>query len=64
MPLDLQLNFKEGSTQTIHQSPVIWTGDKKHVTIDVKVKKPLEPVQLITGIFMDADEGKNFLKYK
>ena len=64
VPLDLQLNFKDGSTQTIHQSPAIWSVDKKHVTIDVKVKKSLESVKLVTGIFMDADESNNFIKYK
>ncbi|HEY5462600.1 MAG TPA: M1 family metallopeptidase [Hanamia sp.] len=64
VPVDLQLNFKDGSKQTIHQSPAIWAMDKKQVTIDVKTGKPIESAQLISGIFMDADESNNFLKYR
>jgi len=29
VPVDLQLDFKDGSTQTIHQSPAIWQWIKK-----------------------------------
>lgn len=64
VPVDLKLNFKDGSTQTIHQSPAIWGMDKERATIDVTSKKALESAQLISGIFMDADESNNFLKYK
>lgn len=64
VPLDLKLNFKDGSTKIIHESPAIWTGDKNQIAVDVKGKKPLESVQLVTGIFMDADESNNFLEYK
>lgn len=38
--------------------------DKKRVTIDVISKKPLASAQLIPGIFMDADETNNSLKFK
>ena len=64
VPVDLQLDFKDGSTQTIHQFPAIWAIGKKRVTIDVINKKPLASAQLIPGIFMDADETNNSLKFK
>jgi len=64
VPVDLQLNFKDGSKQTIHQTPAIWALDKKRVLIDVKTGKAIESAQLISGIFMDADESNNFLKYR
>ena len=64
VPVDLQLNFKDGSTQTIHRSPAIWAMDKRRVTIDVTNRKTLESAQLIPGIFIDADESNNFLKFK
>jgi len=64
VPIDIQLNFKDGSTQVIHKSPVIWAGNQKLVTINFTNKKALQSVQLITDIFVDADESNNFLENK
>lgn len=64
VPLDIQLNFKDGSTQTIHKSPGIWAGNQKQVTINIANKKALQSVQLVTDIFVDADESNNILENK
>ncbi|KAA9034525.1 M1 family metallopeptidase [Ginsengibacter hankyongi] len=64
VPIDIQLNFKDGSTQVIHKSPVIWAGNQKQVMIDITVKKALQSIQLVTDIFVDADESNNFLENK
>jgi hypothetical protein len=64
VPVDLQLNFKDGSTQSIHKSPAIWAENQKQVIVTVSSKKPLESVQIVTDIFMDADESNNLFKNK
>ena len=64
IPIGLQLNFSDGSTQTVHKSPAIWEANQKLTTVTVSSKKALQSVQLITDIFMDADETDNSLDYK
>ena len=64
IPIGLQLNFNDGSTQTVHKSPAIWEANQKLATVTVSSKKALQSVQLITDIFMDADETDNSLDYK
>ena len=59
VPVDLRLNFTDGSSQTIHKSPQIWAGNQKQVTIDVSGGKLLQSAQLVTDIFVDADESNN-----
>ncbi len=64
VPIDLQLNFSDGSTQTVHKSPAIWEANQKLATVTVSSKKTLQSAQLVTDIFMDADETNNSLNYK
>ena len=64
VPVDIRLNFKDGSTQIIHKSPEIWAGKEKQAAIAINSKKALQSVQLITGIFVDADENNNILENK
>jgi aminopeptidase N len=59
VPVNVQLNFADGSTQTIHKSPQVWAADQKRVTVDVSGRKPLQSVQLVTDIFVEADESNN-----
>jgi len=63
VPLDLRLNFTNGSTQIIHRSPQIWAAGQKQVTIDISGNKQLQSAQLVTDIYVDADESNN-MKYK
>ncbi len=64
VPIDLQLNFTDGSMQTVHKSPAIWETNQKGTSITVSSKKALQSVQLISGIYMDANESNNTLEYK
>jgi aminopeptidase N len=59
VPVDLKLNFTDGSTQTIHKSSKVWAADQKQVTIDVSGSKLLQSVQLVTDIFVDTDVSNN-----
>ena len=62
IPVDIQLNYKDGSTRVIHKSPAIWVGNQKQVMVNITDKKALQSVQLITDIFVDADESNNFFR--
>ncbi len=64
VPIDLQLNFSDGSTRTIHKSPQIWSADQRQIIIDVGNKKRLASAELTTDIFMDADENNNIKQNK
>lgn len=59
VPVDLQLNFDDGSTRTIHKSPQIWSSNQKQVIIEIGSKKRLASAVLTTDIFMDADKSNN-----
>jgi hypothetical protein len=59
VPVDLQLNFTDGTTQVIHKSPRIWASGQKQVSIDVSTKKPVQSAKLITDIYVDADESND-----
>ncbi len=64
VPLDIQLNYKDGSTQIIHKSPAIWATGQKQVDVSVSSKKDLQSAQLVTDIFVDADTSNNTFEYK
>ena len=64
VPIDVQLNFNDGSTQTFHKSPAVWESNQKQVTVTVSSKKSLQSAKLVTDIYMDADESNNSLDIK
>jgi hypothetical protein len=61
-PVDLILNFTDGSSETLHQTPAIWEKNQKLVTVSISTKKKIQTVELKGGIFMDADESNNVWK--
>jgi len=58
-PVDLQVQFADGSSETRHLSPAIWESDLKTATVTIRTAKPISSVQLEGGIFMDADLSNN-----
>ena len=58
-PVDVQVNYEDGNTETFHQTPAIWKADQKNATVNIPTKKKIKSVQLKGGIFMDADETNN-----
>lgn len=61
IPFDLVLEFTDGSTQKLHQSPAIWKEDQHGATVQVRTTKTLRRVRADNGIFMDANESDNSL---
>lgn len=64
VPLDIELIFKDGSTQIIHKSPAIWSSQQKEIGISVSSSKALQSASLITDIFVDADISNNTFNLK
>jgi hypothetical protein len=56
-PFDMLLEYTDGTTETLHQSPAIWRANQQQATI--QLKKAVKSVKLDGGIFMDANEKDN-----
>jgi hypothetical protein len=57
VPFDVNVEYTDGTRETLHQSPAVWQANQKQATITVK--KPVKAVKLDGGIFMDANEKDN-----
>jgi hypothetical protein len=64
VPVDIRLNFRDGSSQAIHKSPEIWAENQKQLLLIFPDKKPLQRVELVVDIFVDADESTNLIEYQ
>ncbi len=64
IPMDIQLNYKDGSTQIIHKSLAIWATGQKQVDVTVSSKKDLQSAQLVTDIYVDADTSNNSFEFR
>ena len=58
-PFDVQVKYKDGSAEKIHQTPAFWQADQKTGTLNIKTNKEVQSIVLDGGIFMDADESNN-----
>jgi peptidase M1-like protein len=61
-PVDVVMNYNDGSTEKVHQTPGIWEKNPKQTTVSITTKKKIQSVELKGGIFMDADESNNVWK--
>ena len=58
-PFDVVLQFTDGSTQRVHQTPAVWEGNLGQATVHLKTGKTLRSATLDGGIWMDATPGDN-----
>jgi peptidase M1-like protein len=54
-PVDLRLEFTDGTTESVHETPAVWEANQKRATVRVATKKTLAAIHLDGGIYMDAD---------
>jgi hypothetical protein len=59
MPFDMQVEYADGSKETIHQAAGIWAKNQQAATINLITKKKISYIKLEGGIFMDADDKNN-----
>jgi hypothetical protein len=59
IPFDVKITYADGSTESFHQTPVVWEHNQKEISINIKTSKTIRSANLDGGIFMDADESNN-----
>ncbi len=64
IPVNVRINYADGSSQTIHKSPEIWEQNLNEVRIAINTRKGIQSVQLVTDIYVDADYSNNYFKLK
>jgi hypothetical protein len=63
-PVNLVLRYRDGSVDTVHETPAIWKADSRKTSVRVRTGKTLESVTLDGGIWMDADTTNDTWKAK
>jgi hypothetical protein len=59
IPFDIKLTYTDGTTESFHQTPIVWEKNQKQIIVTVKTAKQVKSAVLDNGIFMDADESNN-----
>ncbi|WP_426667833.1 M1 family metallopeptidase [Mucilaginibacter sp. McL0603] len=59
IPFDIKLTYADGTTQSFHQTPIVWEKNQKRTIITVKTARQVKSAVLDNGIFMDANESNN-----
>jgi hypothetical protein len=59
VPFDAIVTYADGTTETFHQTPIVWEKDQKNISVKIKTDKVAKSITLDGGIFMDADEKNN-----
>lgn len=58
-PVDVHLQYTDGSNDTIHQTPAIWEANQQQATVAISTRKTIRTLDLDGGIWMDADTTNN-----
>jgi hypothetical protein len=58
-PVKIIVTYKDGSTESLEQTPKIWEANQKQAIVKLKTSKQIQSIKLSGGIWMDADESNN-----
>jgi hypothetical protein len=59
VPFDVKLTYSDGTSESFHQTPIVWEQNPKQIAVHIKTEKTVKSAVLDGGIFMDADENNN-----
>jgi hypothetical protein len=59
IPFDVIATYDDGSTESFHQTPIVWERNQKETSVTIKTEKAVKSLKLDGGIFMDANEKDN-----
>jgi hypothetical protein len=59
IPVDIIIEYADGSTEKLHQSAAMWETNQQLVTINIKTTKKISYLKLDNGIYVDADDKNN-----
>ncbi|MFD1875269.1 M1 family metallopeptidase [Hymenobacter bucti] len=55
VPVDLKVDYADGSTETLHRTPDLWRANQQQASITVPAGKAVRAVSFDHGLYMDAD---------
>jgi hypothetical protein len=58
-PVTLVLNFADGTSRTVHQTPALWEQGGKRATVHIRTDGTLSSVGMDHGIWVDADTSND-----
>jgi hypothetical protein len=58
-PVNLVVTYRDGTTESVHQTPAIWRPNVKRAMVQLAAKKPVQSIALSGGIWMDADASND-----
>lgn len=61
-PVDVIVDYSDGTSDTLHQSPAIWQKDLREAHLEITATKKVQSITLDGGIFMDANPADNYWK--
>jgi len=56
VPFDVNVTYADSTTETFHQTPIVWEKDQRNTLVHVKTSKPVKSIALDGGIFVSADD--------
>ncbi len=59
IPFDIQVEYADGTKETIHKTAAVWEANTKKTTVLLRTKKKITYLRLDSGIFLDANENDN-----
>jgi hypothetical protein len=59
VPFDVIATYDDGSTESFHQTPIVWKDNQQEITVSFKTAKTVKSITLDGGIFMDANPKDN-----
>ena len=59
VPFDVVVTYNDSTTESFHQTPIVWQDNQKEISVNIKTGKPVTSITLDGGIFMDANEKDN-----
>jgi hypothetical protein len=59
VPFNAIVTYDDGTTESFHQTPIVWKEDQKEITVKIKTDKTAKSITLDGGIFMDANVKDN-----
>jgi hypothetical protein len=58
-PFDLYIHYKDGTSETQHQSAAVWKTNQQQAIVKIAGQKELQSIKIDGGLFMDADIENN-----
>ncbi len=58
-PTNFLIQYEDGTSEKIHQTPAIWEKNQVQTVVKVTTKKKIKSLTLEGGIYMDADTSNN-----